>query len=176
MTQQQLQTVTFKTQFFRKRSQELAVLSTRILQRVVVANLREVVVVWIGVAALAVVQLVADAVVVVALNADDVVFVNQREHTVRMRTERTKVAETVDLIGSPALRTSDRCFQREVVVIDSAEECQSHVLIPTRVASRRLHSCRSLHTDSTCNTRRAKVRSRRQLPPVCRQAWRRAIR
>jgi hypothetical protein len=69
---------------------------------VFIADPREVVVARIGVAALAVGQVVAEGVVVIALDALDLILVQQRKDPVGMGAEGPHVAETVTPVHAAA--------------------------------------------------------------------------
>ena len=70
----------------------------RVRLGVIIANLREIVIARIGVAALAILQIIADAVVIVALHNLHLAFDEQGIHTIRMRSECAKIAETKNRI------------------------------------------------------------------------------
>ena len=90
-------------------------------QRVLVADLREVVVAGVGVAALAVVQLVADRVVVVALDAVNIVVAQQLQAAIRIGAETAKVAQAIDRVDAASARVVDCGFQSEMIAVDAAE-------------------------------------------------------
>ncbi len=92
-------------------------------QGVVVADLGEVVVSGVGVAAGAVVEAVADGVIVVALHHEEVLGVaKEGEDPVRVRAEAAHVAEAVDLVGAAAAGVVEGGLQAQVVIVDAAEE------------------------------------------------------
>jgi len=90
-------------------------------ERVLVTDLGKVIVAWVGVAALAVVELVADRVVVVALDAKDFVFAQEFETAVRARAKATEVAQAVDRVDVALLRILQRNRQSKVIAINASE-------------------------------------------------------
>mgnify|MGYP003338668555 CR=1 FL=1 len=72
-------------------------------QGVCIADARKVIVTRIGVAALAISEVVADRVVVVALDALHVVLSQERKDAIGMRTEGAQIAQAIDRIDLAAL-------------------------------------------------------------------------
>jgi hypothetical protein len=107
-------------------------------ESVVVADLRVVVVAWVGVAALTVVQGVADAVVVVALDRDDVGVAEDFSGAIRVWTKATNVTKAEDLIGAGLTRVFEDGGESEVVAVDTAEDRDAAGFrLPTQVEDSR---------------------------------------
>ena len=92
-----------------------------VAERVLVADLSKMIIARVGVAALAVVELVANRVVVVALDADDVVIAQEFEAAIRTRAKAAEVAEAIHGVNTPLTRIVDGSGQGEVIAINAAE-------------------------------------------------------
>jgi hypothetical protein len=90
--------------------------------RVVVADLGEVVVSRVGVAAVAVVRGRRQRLLVVPLDGRDPLAAQDLDGPVRVRAERAEVAEGEDRVHPPGPRLLERRAQREVVRVEAAEE------------------------------------------------------
>jgi len=88
---------------------------------VLVADLCKMIVARVGVAALAIVKLVADRVVVVALDADDVAVAQEFEAAIRTGAKAAKIAKAVNGVDAPLPSVVERGREGEVVAIDAAE-------------------------------------------------------
>ena len=91
------------------------------MEGVPIAEAREVVVAWVGVAALAVVEASGEAVVVVAGQSLNAVLVKEREDEVRIGAERAEIAKAVESFGAAGPRISNRGLEGEMVRVDPAE-------------------------------------------------------
>src|SRR5690606_23280935 len=90
-----------------QRREPRAMLAMRVRERVVVGELREVVVARVGVAARTVLAAVADRVVVVALDRADRERPQQLYRAIGVRPEATSVAEEEDGLGAARLRIAN---------------------------------------------------------------------
>ena len=66
------------------------------------------------------------AVVVIALHAFHVRILKQREHAIRIRTERTHISQAKQAFRPPALGIANRGVECQVIVVDAAEEGDLH--------------------------------------------------
>ena len=96
-------------------------LSRRVGERIVVADLCKVIIAWIGVAALAVVEIVADGMVVVALNAPNLMGRQEGKHAIGMRAKGAKIPQAIQCVHAAAARIIQGGLQRQVVVVDAAK-------------------------------------------------------
>ena len=87
--------------------------SASMLKRIIIADLGEVVVAEIGVAALAIVQLVTNRIVVVALDANNAFIAQQIQTAVGLWSEAAKIAQAVDRIDAPMSSIADRDCQSQ---------------------------------------------------------------
>ena len=60
------------------------------------------------------------------LDALDVVLAQQGKHAIRVRAECAQVAQAEQAFHSPAPRIADGRVEREVVVVDAAEDSNEH--------------------------------------------------
>ena len=126
VTEQEAETIDFKTNFGRESTQPRAMLVTGVGQCVVIAELREMIVLRIGVAALAIIEPVTDAVIVVPLHDFNLVLANYFASPIGMRAERAEVAEAKHPLCPALLRIRNSRFECDVVVVDAAKECELH--------------------------------------------------
>ena len=93
----------------------------RVSKRVVVAKLSEIIVARIGVATLAIVELVADRVVVVALDANNAPITQYFQAPIGVRPECATITQAIKLVDTPPLGVVAGGGQGEVVAVDAAE-------------------------------------------------------
>src|SRR5690242_16042303 len=79
----------------------------------------------IGVTALAVGEPAGKGIVVIPLDALDAILAQERIDAVRMRAERTHVAQAVEAVSAAAAGIVNRRFQCQIVVVDAAEQGES---------------------------------------------------
>ena len=120
MAEQDSQGTDFHAQLWWQLTQEPTVFNGGIVKRVIVADLCKVIVTFIGVAALAVVEFVADRIVIVSLQARHPVFCEQGKHPIRMGAERTHVAQTKDLVYATLGNITQCLGQREVIAVNAS--------------------------------------------------------
>ena len=104
-----------------QRTHPYTVLRVSMAKSVLVTDLSKMVVARVGIAALAVVELVADRVVIVALDADDVVLAQEFEASIRPGAKATEVAQAVHGVDAPLARVVDGGGQGEVIAVNAAE-------------------------------------------------------
>ncbi len=121
VAQQQAMRAEFEASRFWEGAHPGAVVGIGVAESVVVANLGEMVVARVGVAALAIVEFVADRVVVVALNADDIVVAQQFKAAIRVGAKAAEITQAVNVINATLARVVERGRQGEVIAINPAE-------------------------------------------------------
>ena len=102
-------------------AQQGTILAAGIGQRIVVTDLSKVVVCRIRVAALAVIESMADGVIVIALHALDLILIQQRKDSIWMGTESSQVTQAVNRLDSTVAGILESGFQSQVVAVDSAQ-------------------------------------------------------
>ena len=102
-------------------AQQGTILAAGIGQRIVVTDLSKVVVCRICVAALAVIESMADGVIVIALHALDLILIQQRKDSVGMGAKSSQVTEAINRIDSTLPGISKGSFERQVIAVDSAQ-------------------------------------------------------
>jgi hypothetical protein len=112
----------------RQRAHPVFVRVAGVRERVVVRDLRVMVVARIGVAAMTVGGARGERLFVIALDAFDTARDQQLRHAIGVRPERAEVAEEIGAIDAAPRDVVERGDQRVVVRIDAAEECCSHKL------------------------------------------------
>ena len=120
MAEQATQGTDFHAQLWWQLTQEPTVFNGGIVKRVIVADLCKVIVTFIGVAALAVVEFVADRIVIVSLQARHPVFCEQGKHPIRVGAERTHVAQAKDLVCATLGNVTQCLGQREVIAVNAS--------------------------------------------------------
>ncbi len=111
----------FESERGRQLTHPLAVGGIGRSQRVIVADLGEVVVARIGVATLAIVQAVADGVVVVALNTRNPFGSKNLQAPIGVRAKTAEVSQAVNRFDSARPGIEDRSRQCQMVAVDAAE-------------------------------------------------------
>jgi hypothetical protein len=91
------------------------------VQSVLVTDSSKMIVPGIGVAALAVGEVISDRVVVVALNASNVSFLKQWKNSVRMRAKGAQVAQTKASIHPAVPHVPQGGLQSEIVAVNPAK-------------------------------------------------------
>ena len=91
------------------------------VEGVLVADLGEMIVACVGVAALAIVQFVADGVVVVALETNDLLLTEQLEAPIGTGPETAEIAKAVDRIHASLPRIVDRGRQGQMIAVNATE-------------------------------------------------------
>src|SRR5262249_24690119 len=143
-----------------------------VFQGVLIANLCEMVVAWIGVAALAVGEIVADGMIGISLNALHAVFVKQGKDAVRMRAESTEIAEAIDGVHAAPANVPEGGVQGQVIAVHAPEDGD-----PLRHrGSLRSDSRTAFRTDSTCSKHDGAADTRWRLLQASHPAGHRALR
>jgi hypothetical protein len=93
-----------------------------VLRRVAIGKGGEVIVPWVGVAAIAVFSASGEGCFVVALKISDLAFEQERPDLFWRRSEPSEVAETVDGLGAVLVSGVEHRFQGEMVVVDTAKD------------------------------------------------------
>ncbi len=92
-----------------------------ISQRVVVTDLSIIVVCRIRVAALAVIESMADGVIVIALHTLDLILIQKWKDPIGMGSESPQVTKAVNRIDAPLPGILESGFQSQVVTVDPAQ-------------------------------------------------------
>src|SRR2546426_4534254 len=86
-------------------------------QRIVITDLRVVVVAWIGVSTGAISQTIPYAMIIVPLHTDHLVLPEDRKDLIRIRSKTAHIPQAIDGPGPVAARVVDGGTQGKVVVI-----------------------------------------------------------
>jgi hypothetical protein len=84
--------------------------------------LSELIVAWVGIAALAVIEGISHGIIVVSLDALDFMIEQEGEDSIGVRAERSHVTQAIDRVDASSSDFLKSSLQSEVVAVESTEQ------------------------------------------------------